>query len=30
MMTWEMYCIELENMFNDDMGDVLQRTGEHV
>ena len=30
MMTWEMYCIELENMFIDDMGDVLQRTGEHV
>ena len=22
MMTWEMYCIELENTFNDDMGDV--------
>ena len=19
MMTWEMYCIELENMFNDDI-----------
>ena len=30
MMTSEMCCIELENMFNDDMGDVLHRTGEHV
>ena len=30
MMAWEMYCIELENMFNDGMGDVLHRTGEHV
>ena len=23
-------CIELENMFKDDMGDVLHRTGKHV
>ena len=30
MMAWEMYCIELENMFKDDMGDVLHRIGEHV